>query len=36
MYVVLPSKVWKDFFKKQFIMRGQKLFCAKINMGRLF
>ena len=27
--MVLPSKVWEDFFQKKLLMRGQKLFWAK-------
>ena len=31
--MVLPSKVWEDFFQKKLLMRGQKLFWAKNNGG---
>ena len=27
--MVLPRKVWEDFFPKSLLMRGQKLFWAK-------
>ena len=33
-YMVLPSKVWEDFFKrKKLLMRGEKLFWAKKIWG---